>query len=37
MAAPEAKRSGYLNYLTARLAVVAVFVEEALNARARLV
>jgi hypothetical protein len=37
MTAPEAKRSGYLNYLTARLAAVAVFVEEALNARARLV
>lgn len=33
---PEAKRAGYTRYLTARLAAVPVFVEEALRARSRL-
>lgn len=34
---PAAKREGYVNYLMARLAAADLFVEEALNARDRLV
>jgi hypothetical protein len=34
---PEAKRTGYLQYLLMRLEAAPLFVEEALNARANLV
>ena len=34
---PGAKRTGYIDYLTTRLGAASLFVEEALNARARLV
>ena len=36
-ATPEAKRTGYLQYFLARLEAAPLFVEEALNARAKLV
>jgi hypothetical protein len=36
-ATPEEHRTGYLAYLTARLAAADIFVQEALNAHAALV
>jgi hypothetical protein len=36
-ATPEEQRTGYLAYLTARLAAADIFVQEALNAHAALV
>ena len=35
-AAPEAKRAGYVDYLVERATAAPLFVEEAMNARARL-